>query len=95
MPDFIPHHTTTMEWVALALYLCVFVRTIPVFIKANGTRPSIVFAMFVTALTGSSIVHDLYGNDANLWIPVTGIVFAWSVLVYVEWAARYHIRGEK
>ena len=83
-----------IEWIALALYVFVFARTIPIFLKANGTRPSIMFAMFATVLFGATLVHRLYGDSRALWTPVAGIVFACGVLAYVEWAARYHFKGE-
>lgn len=82
----------SVQWfdlVVLALYIGVIGYTVPIWFRANGTRPSVTFVLGITAILGvgaglgtariESMIYPVIRLSALLWI-----------LVYVVRLARWH-----
>lgn len=73
-----------------ALYAVLFAYSVPLYLRANGTRPSIAFSLYVTFLMGAGAIKGLTDHGEDWFYPTLRIATGLGLYAHVRWAASKH-----
>jgi len=87
--NFLTNNVQWFDLLVLALYIVVIAYTVPIWFRANGTRPSVTFVLGITAILGAGAGVGTARIEDAIYPVIRGVALLW-ILVYVVRLARWH-----
>lgn len=77
------------DWGLTLLLLGIIVYTFPIWLKANGMRPSVTFVMGMTGILAFGSGVGVLEDEPWTYLVIRGVAALW-ILVYVYRLSRWH-----